>query len=665
MKSQKTILSLLAIFTLVILSLSFSSAQTAPCIDLINAVVPSTVTNSQQTFQVTFDLRNTGNGCSADRNITSISLYSNLSGSSYGSWNNVLINPPINIAVGTQTSITRTFNIPSSGSGTLSTIVIVNSTTELGSLDSQSPYNFTLPSIQITTSSPTTSLSITGPSTSIVAGQNATITVKNLGTTTINGITLSETSGFGATFSPSSFSLTAGASQVTNLILDSLNNLQFGLNSLTVVANSSTSSVSKTLTVEKSFCKIGAVGSNLSITSVEWTNNGNGDDDSWELLDEIEVEVEVDNLNQDDDVDTVIILGLFDSSGKNIADDLIYSADSDGDDEEINVNIDDDDDVKVTFIFTVPADFDEGDYKLAVKAYSDDDGESEQCKDKSSDFPDGNGLYKTIKVETVSDKDKYIAIDNIVLDESATCNELVTGTFTAYNVGRDDEDRVKVIMTNKELGINQEFEFINMDVGDDDSASFSFTVPVTAQNKVNTLEFITQYDYKNGIYRRESDESYKAIFETVGCSTNNLGSGSSNALITASLSTTPRAGDELVVDATLSNTQSSTQTYTISLTGYSNWAELSSIDPISLSIEPGQTKSFRISMNVNEGVSGTQSFNIQANSNGLLTNQPVDVEIQGSNGFNLPGNGLIWIIGIINLVLIILIILVAVRLSRR
>ncbi|MBR9705207.1 putative S-layer protein, partial [Candidatus Pacearchaeota archaeon] len=129
------------------------------------------------------------------------------------------------------------------------------------------------------------------------------------------------------------------------------------------------------------FCSDGEIGSDLSISEVK-IDNDDGDDEDWSPLDEITIKVEVSNDGDERIRDVKVELGLYNEEGKNIVRDL-----EDLNDREIDLGkISDGDEDTAEFTFFVPSDFEEEDYRLVVKAFSDDEGEDELCTSESSDF---------------------------------------------------------------------------------------------------------------------------------------------------------------------------------------------------------------------------------------------------------------------------------------
>ncbi|MDP4039892.1 MAG: putative S-layer protein [Candidatus Pacearchaeota archaeon] len=653
MSTQKKIFGLLGLFTLLVVSLiGFVSAAS---LTIFNQIIPSNISQSATSFQITFDLKNTG--------LTAANL----------SWNGSMLTSgigsidtsqlPLFIGNGTQSVPTTlsnqivTVNINALQTGNIAGIIEVDPS---GSGDNRN-FSFSVPII-----TPQSPLQITTPTTEILAGQNTSIIVTNTGSTTLPVI-LSEVSNFGIVFNPQTFSLAGSAQQTINVIMDALNTFNFGFNNVVVKATSGTITTEETFQVKKSFCDFGQVGTNLSISKIDVQNNGNGEDHKWELLDEIEVEVEVENHNQDDDLDVVIELALFDSAGRNIADDLNYLSDSDGDEEKIELNINDGDEEKRFFRFRVPADFDDGNYKLAVKVYNDEDGEDVDCRETSGNDLN-RGFYQEIDIDRITEKDRMVIVDDIEIDSQASCGDIVTGEFTVFNIGNRDQDRVKVLMRNTALNLDQEFEITNLDEGEEETIQFRFNVPLNTANGNHRIDFRTLYEYDDGIYEEESEDTFITTLEILGCTgTTTLGDNpSGSALITAALTSSAKAGQEMTVDATITNIGTETAVYSVSVTGFSNWASLSSISEPSFTLNPGQSKTVAFAFNINKDSKGTQIFTIQTTSGDKIETQEVEINIESSKfEFSFSDNTWIWIIAAINIILIVLIIVVAVRLSRR
>ena len=426
------------------------------------------------------------------------------------------------------------------------------------------------------------------------------------------------------------------------------------------------------LVIASSFCTAGSVSTIEGIDvddiriRVEIDNRGEGDDDKWELFDEIEIEVTVDNNADEDFDDAIVELGLYDENGRNVARNLDFLG---SDDEEIDVGrIRDGDDAEVLFHFRVPADFDTGSYNLAVKVYSDDEGEKNLCVDTSEDL-DNDGLFTEIDIVEVDDEGRFVVVDDIIVDEQATCGDVVQGRFTVFNIGDEDQERVLITLQNNDLDLEQTFEITrDLDIGEDQSFDFNFRIPNNAEDKLYALEFFTEYDYRNGVYRERSDDTFVGFVEVIGCKI----TPTDSLVITGTLSSGAIAGETMTVTSTITNINSPSSIFFVEAAGYQSWAALNSISERTLTINKGQSRTINLDFTLNEDIQGEQTFFIEvrdAEGNLQTREVRVNVESPATNGgvsFDeiFRGNTLIWVIGAINLILIILIIIVAVRVSR-
>ena len=154
--------------------------------------------------------------------------------------------------------------------------------------------------------------------------------------------------------------------------------------------------------------------------------------------------------------------------------------------------------------------------------------------------------------------------------------------------------------------------------------------------------------------------------EVIGC----VPSSTSGRLssINAALDSDAKAGEELVVRATITNLDSKANTFTISAAGFEDLAELDSISPRQLTLNAGESKDVSITLLVDADASGDNSFTIESQSGDKIDSRELSdslAESQSSLSNLFKGNSLIWVVAIINVILIILIIIVAVRISRR
>jgi uncharacterized membrane protein len=526
------------------------------------------------------------------------------------------------------------------------------------------------------------------PSISIVKKQditqasNGSIEITNNGNVPWSNIQLTDSGDFDVDYYDSngvkvtSISLMANQKKTLSVVPRvSVGDVGFGGKSITITVTADTTTTATIqMKITGSFCKYGEVGSDLEIRNIKIGNNGQGDENEWDLLDTVEVEVEIENVGDDKVKDVVVEMGLFNSDGKNQISDLDFD---NSDEEQINLgSLNDGDRETVTFSFKVPADFEDGSYKLTFKAYSDDVGEDEQCVDTADDLGESD-MYESIDVSRESDSGKFIAFDNIQFTPTeGTCGDSITMSFDVYNIGDEDQDQVKINLISTELGINQFVEIrSDLNQGDKESISFDFVVPQDATDKSYTLKLSADYDYRNSNYKEQSAEDTGIQFRILGCSggtgTGNTGGNANFAVISAQLSSGEAvSGGEITVKATVTNMKSQRASFGVDASGYQSWASLGNIAPRIVDLQPGASQDVLLTFTVDEDAEGEQSFNIGVtDSTGQIITREIAVNIAGasasSGGFDLGNNKVLWIIGAVNLVLIVLIVVVAVKVARR
>lgn len=430
----------------------------------------------------------------------------------------------------------------------------------------------------------------------------------------------------------------------------------------TITAKESTTTLqTSTLSVPVEFGTNGTQGTDLVLRGVSISSDG-ADDEEWSRLDTITVNVELKNVGSGDIDDVFVELGLFDSEGNDVTSELDFLNE---DEESIDAgNFNDGDSDEVNFEFKLPADFAEGNYNLAVKAYSDDLGENVACADSHNDM---SKLYYE-DVEVVVDEDNPIVVDDIVLSKtSATAGDLITLTFKVYNLGDSDEDQVRVNIASTTLGIAQSQEIRNFDIGDGEKAELTFTVPATLAAGKYIISFEADYDYdsRNDEYDKSSDDTWTATLDVTGAPI--APSAELNVAVSAELDSDAKAGEQMTVVATIKNNEATSQTIVVDAKNFASWAELDSISDRLVTINAGESKEVTFTFNVNDDAQGEQSFSIETIAGAKSETKEVAVTVEESASLfsGLKGNSMLWIIGAINVVLIVLIIVVAVRLSRK
>ena len=627
------------LFVSVCTALILLTTVSAAAVDLFVISAPANVTHNAGSFQVTLGLN-----YSSATTTNTIALTSSVSPGTvtFSTGNSVNVNNGVNQTI--IATITYPANKQNTFAGTFTATPqsggLVASTTSAISVPTLVARTFTINKVQELTKT-----------------QNGTFTITNTGNQIITP-TFSNTGAFNVTYTPTTLgSIAPGAtsSAVTVTPNPASPTLVFGTNTVTVKATDTGVNSTADFSLVEGFCPVGRQGINLSLTDVDVSNTGRGDDDEWQPLDVIKVEVDVENKGATDLDDVTVVLGLFDSTGKNVANKLDYTT---KDEEEADVgDIRDGDEETATFEFKVPADFKTGNYKLVFKAYSDDISQSTVCTDTVAE-----SLVENIQVREEDDEGKFIAFDNIVISPAqATCGDAVTVTFDAVNVGEDDEDKVKVNLFSKDLQVNQFSEITQgLDQGDSKLMSFSFQVPQVV-DKTYYLEITADYDYRNGNYHKATDESAKNGLRVFGCAGTPVAGSSA---ITAQLASEAVAGKPLLVKATITNTGDKAGVFAVTASGFESWASLSDISDRLVQLDAGKSKEVTLTLQPTKSASGEKVFTLETRSDtGNVQSRQVAVTLAKATVFS--GNNWVWVLAGINVVLVILIIVVAVVVSRR
>ena len=411
------------------------------------------------------------------------------------------------------------------------------------------------------------------------------------------------------------------------------------------------------------FCEQGENGT-LTIKNFYVDNLGNGGDEEWEPLDEIEIEVEVENEGADKVKDVVVEIMILDSSGDDVTNDF------DLDEEIIDLkNLDEnEEDIALFVINAVPADLVEGYYKLYFKAYSEDD-EALACVSSSNDFNDVDEEYH--KIEFIREDDQAIIIldDDLFSQTIAdSCDaENIAVSLPVYNIGNVKEDKVLVNLYSFELGIDESFLIDNLKSGKRRDANFFVNLPGDLDKSNYFLQVVTHFDYDEDedeldlfSYDLNSDddlgENYRIRVDVLDCEI-------PEPTVTANLQTEPFVDGEVSVKVLIRN-NGKMGNFVISLSELENWADIVSVEPSSLTIDENSVG--EVTLRFIPRVEGLQTFMINSVIDGETFTQSVSVNIEEVPGFfsslgDLAGYA---IIGIIALAILILLTLIA-KISRR
>jgi hypothetical protein len=259
----------------------------------------------------------------------------------------------------------------------------------------------------------------------------------------------------------------------------------------------------------------------------------------------------------------------------------------------------------------------------------------------------------------------FVVLNSLQIGGTVSCGNQAQITGKIWNIGDSDESGVYVMASNADLGISQRIDIGDISSLDSKDVLFNINIPGNAESGKNYLLALTVYDSDGNIFENDNNDQSKFYINlpVVGTCTNQL-----PVQVTASLESAAKAGQELDVQAVITNTASNAQTFNLDLSDYTSWASLISIDKISVTLNAGQSQTVLIKLNINKGVSGDQNFNIVMTQGTKTLSQPVSVSVQGTSGINLTGffsgaqgNTYLWVIGALNVLLVLIIIIVAVR----
>ena len=443
-------------------------------------------------------------------------------------------------------------------------------------------------------------------------------------------------------------------------------NFEFTEEYTVTVTATETADVSKTAAkdmafVSSTFCESVKNKGNLNLNIEDITvTDGFGDDNEWFAFDTVEVEITVENNGNEDVQDVTIEWGLYNTQSKE------WTIEIDNEDE---INVDEGDEETVTFSFALNDDLDEnledledGDYILYVRAT----GEISDGTYEGNDTCSSESDTASLTVEK-----NFVVLSNIEVPTLTQCGSEVTISGDVWNVGSKDQNDVTVEIYNKELGLDEIVEMGDIDSFESSDLEFTFQLGDNLEEKEYPITF-TVYDEDNDAYENNNDDkSTSAIKLAVqgSCSAD-----IPDATVNAYLESGGKAGEQLVVKATITNTGEESAYYSINLAGYADWASAVSIDKNLVTLDAGDSEDVLITFDVKKDAEGTSLFNIEVLSdNELVVSQPVQLDITAKKGFSLTGNlfsslgdnKYIWGIGILNLILIVLIIVIAVRIARK
>jgi len=377
----------------------------------------------------------------------------------------------------------------------------------------------------------------------------------------------------------------------------------------------------------------------------------------WSPYDEIELEVEIKNTG-DDDEDYIVELIFMDKDGNE------YDVAEDEDDLEEEISIDEGDREYVTFNFVVDGDIEEGDYDLYVKAYKDGD-EDEQCVSVTT----GEEGLEEIKVEK---ENHQVIVKSVDGEQTVKAGTSVFYEVKIANIGSRDEDKVRILVYNSQLGVDQYFEIDDLNEGDLETVSFKIDIPASVEDGNYELTFSTWYDYDKDdkTYDKNSDPDDEIeFFLSV------VGGKEIVPTVDVSLGTTvTKVGQELIINVKVTN-NGDEGVFSLSVEDLGTWATLTSITPAVVNLDEGETAEIVVALMPQE--SGTHSFRVVANIDGeeglevtraVTISENVDSKITGNSilgNFGVSDNNTAYLIIGITAILILVLLILIVKVSKK
>ncbi|MAG47837.1 hypothetical protein CL617_04480 [archaeon] len=403
--------------------------------------------------------------------------------------------------------------------------------------------------------------------------------------------------------------------------------------------------------VDPEICSEGRTKNNIRVPSssdpilkIDIKEPGSGDD--LYPGDEIEIEVDVDNQGPDDLDVTVeaILLNLDDN-------DEVESV-------EVTEGVNEDKEESFKLLLTVPVDedmTDKDDYSIYIKAYDDDDEDSD-CN------------YDNVDVD-FKRRSNDVLINNFNIEPTiVSCNSNIRFTVDVENVGKKEDSNVQLKILNSELGINLISDVFFLDEFDrsDNIAkkSFSHFLPASVKQGIYSMEAIVFYNKGS-----KSRSEFTDLEVTCGDSGTGTGTTGSVNLLQSTFSATE--GQQLSVPVKIMNPTSSAVTYTVELIPTGNWADVVSQQE---SVQAGQESTVFVYPLIKQGTqSGTYTgaINLKEGSN-ILSTSSISVNIPQTGTESNAGTGgavfqptgsfvqdwiengrIFWILGIVVLALLV------------
>ena len=276
-----------------------------------------------------------------------------------------------------------------------------------------------------------------------------------------------------------------------------------------------------------------------------------------------------------------------------------------------------------TLRLVIPEDIEASDdYTLRVEAYDD---------DQSTDDSSTTRAAFTLRLQEQRHK---VAVFDTLFNPSTNvqAGQPVFVTVRVENLGDNIEDSVKVTASVPALGLQAQSYVDELETDQNDVVRFLNTVNDAATS--NDLVLLIPEDTKEGDYEvvvrvdynrfHSSEEQRYKLHVRPTQSRSEAG----NTLVNVdSLAQKVSSGQGAVYKFTVANLGKDAQTFTVELTGTSDWAN-TRVDPMTFAVQPDSTSEVNVYVAPKEGASGTKSFSVKVKSaDKLVTEKNLSLEV--------------------------------------
>jgi len=297
-----------------------------------------------------------------------------------------------------------------------------------------------------------------------------------------------------------------------------------------------------------------------------------------------------------------------------------------------------------TLSLELPSDMDVEDeeYTLYVEVYDSEDSEKESY---------------TLYAER---PEHSLEIVDVIYDSSVDAGDSTTVEVRVENLGDEKEEDIKVEVALGELVSASDYieelaayEIDNEDEESSDSTTLKLNVPSDAVEGSYTL-------YVTVTYNRGHD----VLEETYTINLDGKEETTSEAETTVSFSSSTlkaKQGEATTLTLSFTNSGSSSETYTVSTNGISQWAT-SEVEPSTVTVAPGSTETVSVTLTPDADASGNYDWSVQIldNEGNLVEDIAMTASVDEDSSMNIGS----WL-KIAFVILIVLVVLIAIIVAVR